>query len=392
MRLMLVWEYYRDYWESFYARHPGTAAQPYQAQLSRLLDDHFGWPAAVARRLGESGHQVFHALANVEPLQRKWAEEEGLPFEPGAWNFTLPLAQARAFRPDVLWIGALFRYYGGFLREMRKLCPRVVAWIACPTPRRLDLSRIDLVLTSHENLAAAFRQQGRGCVVLRPAFDTRILDALAPVERDLAFTFVGSYSSFHRKRMQVLEGAVRETPLKLWGQGPLAAPGLWGWRSAAKRLLTNYHKGHRDHGERRGRFSSFLCGLCGNPLLEARYQGPAWGLEMYRVLQRSRLTLNVHGDIAGGLAGNMRLFEATGMGAMLLTEAAPNLSELFTPGAEVVACRDAGELVAAVKHYLEHDDERERIARAGQARTLKEHNALRRSQELVALLDDLKPH
>ena len=43
-------------------------------------------------------------------------------------------------------------------------------------------------------------------------------------------------------------------------------------------------------------------------------------------------SLNRHIDVAEGYANNMRLFEATGVGALLLTEAAPNLADLFEPG------------------------------------------------------------
>ncbi len=50
---------------------------------------------------------------------------------------------------------------------------------------------------------------------------------------------------------------------------------------------------------------------------------------MYQVLRRSRITLNSHIDLAGREAGNMRLFEATGVGAFLLTDFKDNLHTLF---------------------------------------------------------------
>src|SRR5205814_3328492 len=50
------------------------------------------------------------------------------------------------------------------------------------------------------------------------------------------------------------------------------------------------------------------------------YQGEVWGVDMYQVLQRSRITLNSHIDMAGNEAGNVRLFESTGVGTFLLTE------------------------------------------------------------------------
>ena len=62
--------------------------------------------------------------------------------------------------------------------------------------------------------------------------------------------------------------------------------------------------------------------------------GQAWGRQMYQVLLRSKIVLNHHGDIAP-YANNLRLFEATGMGALLLTDWKENLEEMFEPGKEI---------------------------------------------------------
>jgi spore maturation protein CgeB len=70
----------------------------------------------------------------------------------------------------------------------------------------------------------------------------------------------------------------------------------------------------------------------------------------------------------------MRLFEATGAGAMLITEAAPNLADYFEPGHEVVTYDGPADLMEKLRHYLEHDEERKRIAAAGQARSLRDHS------------------
>jgi spore maturation protein CgeB len=72
---------------------------------------------------------------------------------------------------------------------------------------------------------------------------------------------------------------------------------------------------------------------------------------------------------------------------MLLTDAKTNLGELFEPGREVVCYGDANELAALIHHYLQHDDEREAIAQAGQQRTLRDHGYDKRMGELVEILE-----
>ena len=77
------------------------------------------------------------------------------------------------------------------------------------------------------------------------------------------------------------------------------------------------------------------------------------------------------------------LFEATGVGTLLITDWKANLHEMFEPGKEVVSYRSAEECAEVIQYYLEHDEEREAISRAGQQRTLRDHTYYRRMQELV---------
>jgi spore maturation protein CgeB len=108
---------------------------------------------------------------------------------------------------------------------------------------------------------------------------------------------------------------------------------------------------------------------------------------MLRLLARARIVLNRHGRVAAEYANNMRLYEATGMGALLLTEDKRNIGELFEPGTEVVVYEDKRELVDLVSYYLEHEEERRRIAAAGQRRTLRDHTYAVRMRELAEILD-----
>ena len=90
--------------------------------------------------------------------------------------------------------------------------------------------------------------------------------------------------------------------------------------------------------------------------------------------------------MAEGYAGNVRLFEATGCGSMLLTDWKTNLHEIFEPGREVVAYHSPEECVELIDYYLNHDAEREAIARAGQQRTIRDHTFYHRMEELSSLV------
>ena len=86
----------------------------------------------------------------------------------------------------------------------------------------------------------------------------------------------------------------------------------------------------------------------------------------------------------------MRLFEATGCGALTLTENFKNLPDLFR-GSEVVNYDGVKDVVAKVAHYLdlEHDFEVQTIAERGQKRTLKDHTYDKRMEFVAEILEGM---
>jgi spore maturation protein CgeB len=104
---------------------------------------------------------------------------------------------------------------------------------------------------------------------------------------------------------------------------------------------------------------------------------------MYKIYGRSKITLNRHGAIASNFAANMRLFEATGMGACLLTESRPNLIDLFEPSTEVVTYDDLADLQTKLELVLRSESLRQGIAEAGQRRCVKQHSYSARIKEIL---------
>jgi spore maturation protein CgeB len=59
---------------------------------------------------------------------------------------------------------------------------------------------------------------------------------------------------------------------------------------------------------------------------------------------------------------------------------------MFVLDKEVIAYRTGEECAELIQYYLEHEDEREEIARAGQVRTLRDHTYNQRMQALVDIV------
>ena len=86
----------------------------------------------------------------------------------------------------------------------------------------------------------------------------------------------------------------------------------------------------------------------------------------------------------------MRLFEATGVGAYLLTDFKDNLHALFEPDREVAAWRSVDDCLAVIGRMIGDADGRAAIARAGQARTMAQHTYRHRAAEILGFVETLR--
>ena len=93
--------------------------------------------------------------------------------------------------------------------------------------------------------------------------------------------------------------------------------------------------------------------------------------------------------MAGKEAGNARLFEATGVGTLLLTDFKDNLHALFAPDREVVAWHSIDDCLAKIDRYLSDEMARRTVAAAGQERTLSSHSYRHRVAEILGYVEQL---
>ena len=113
-----------------------------------------------------------------------------------------------------------------------------------------------------------------------------------------------------------------------------------------------------------------------------RCHEPVIGMDMYNLLHQSKVTFNKHTDHACRNVGNMRMFEATGVGACLITDTGKNMRDIFEADKEVVTYTNIDEAVEKVNYLTEHEEVASEIASAGQKRTLKDHTMKVRYQQI----------
>lgn len=113
---------------------------------------------------------------------------------------------------------------------------------------------------------------------------------------------------------------------------------------------------------------------------------PLFGSEMYHKLANSAICINIHGGVAGPFAANMRLFEATGAGTCLVTDAKMNLSDLFEVDKECIAFNSKEEALEKIRYLKNNPTVREEIALNGKKRCLEKHSMELRVNEFYGML------
>lgn len=83
---------------------------------------------------------------------------------------------------------------------------------------------------------------------------------------------------------------------------------------------------------------------------------------------------------------NMRIFEALSTGSFLLTNWIPTLEYLFDDGKHLITYDTLDEMVELVRYYLEHEDEREKIAKAGYEQFINNHTYRHRVEKILEII------
>jgi hypothetical protein len=86
-----------------------------------------------------------------------------------------------------------------------------------------------------------------------------------------------------------------------------------------------------------------------------------------------------------------RNFQIPAMRTFMLSEYTPDLASLYEEGKEAEFFRSQEELVDKVRYYLQHESEREEIARAGHRRVLADgHDVVSRARQFLAVVEQLR--
>jgi hypothetical protein len=394
MRVLVLNADYPLFLAWLYRRSPHLANAPYAEQIAARNASLFGVANFYSTNFSTLGHVSQEIHVNNPWMQAAWAREHGIkvksppivtqphdgprfswlrrvaaPLEPALKPVlrkaglirhlnhrlqTILLAQIEEFKPDLVLSQDVFYVDARLASVITQIGrPILIGQVGVAPPLAEDWRAYDMIVSQLGSVVKFFRNRNVRSEVIPLAFEPALLDALPDAPpRTIDVSFVGSVTSSHQRRVALLEAIARHCDLKLYGTG--------------------------------------IRGLPSSSPLHNCYEGEVWGTDMYQVLRASRVSLNAHLDPPFDDAGNMRLFEATGVGSFLLTDAARNLDHLFKPGQEVATWTSVDDCLSKIAAALKDDGFRTAVARAGQRRTLFHHTYRHRAETLLRFASTLR--
>lgn len=392
---------YEDFLWDYYSDHPSIGFASYNTQFQHLMKQRFGWADHHVRSLREKGYTAHELVPNALPLQRAWAKEHGVPLQ-GA---DLVLSQIAHYSPEVVFLQCNNAFTAEWCRNLRKTVPSIkllMGWICSPFTGK-DVERFrefDLMLTCIPSIVESLQALGIETAILNHGFDDTVLNEIKNdiSSPDIPVLFSGSLiqaKDYHYGRLEFLKSVIEaDVPIeiaseitsakKLVAKKCLGAAASLFERMAPAQV---FHSSTRFTRALQWKEIRFFDSLRLQFALRKNLRKSVYGLELFQEMQRAQITLNYHIDFAGDFAGNSRLFEATGMGSCLLTDHKKNILDFFDPGKEVMTFSGVEDCIEKIKWLLSHPVEREKIAKAGQERCLKDHSFKRRTEQLISLVE-----
>jgi spore maturation protein CgeB len=237
------------------------------------------------------------------------------------------------------------------------------------------------VLTSFSRTVPKYKALGTPNVMAYAGWANTEVFHREPTPKDIDVSFVGTRTEERAKIVSALRAAGLhvETRGKYWPEGEIEEEDLAKFISRTKIALGL-------NG------SSFYVGLRSIARLFLRRPalGSRWPFYIPDVHHFFRNWREWHQKKIPQIKG--RIFEIPACGTLQITEFAEDLDLYYEPGKEILIYKDLDDLVAQVRYYLKHDEERERMAEAAYVRTMRDHTAERRLTHILSAIGILTDH
>ena len=344
----------------------------YFESLNKIFAQKYSVSNYITKALIEKNYECVEIINNVNFLQEKWVNEYG----DSSSNEDILIQQIQYYKPDILYIGNVSIVNSTFIKKIKKFnfVKLILCFHCAPfTPSIIkNLKDVDAIVTCTKGYQQSISQKlNKNILLMHHAFDSDQQLSSSEEMRDIDVSFVGSLflnKGLHSNRVEMIYELMKKfknnyIAINFSNKFFLNFVSLI-FRSIFKFDLFK-------------KISFFY------RLIYIYYfsKKPIFGKKMLKILNRTKILVNTHIEDTE-YAGNMRLFEGTGSGCLLITDVKKDIDKLFKPNEEIELFSDKLDLIKKCTYYLKNQDKLNNISKAGLKKTLNFHSYKHRADLL----------
>jgi len=345
--------------QDFFEKYPDIETYSYEKVMKLYLEQYY-WPSnsletALSSLYSWDCETIISLFDNTDIeadiFFDKWSEKYNQKYNSNNF-FDKLLFQILYHNPDILYIQEVWRYPKDFIFKIKHLLKNIiiVGW-NCSIPSQYYLSTltyVDIVYTCASNIDYQMKAFGINSINVGHFFDSKLLKNLTN-EKKYDVVFIGSLiDPLHQDRVELLKY--------------LLSVGI----------------------------NVTIFGKSVDETLKAYCKEPKYGLCLYQVYKSSKIVLNNHIIEDIRYSGNIRMYEVTGVGSLLLSDFKEDMNSKFQLDKEAITYRTFEEAGTKIRYYLNHSSQREVIAKNGQVRTLKDYSYTEFAKKVYKSINNLE--
>ena len=369
MKFLRISSLYPELINSYYNKYNFIRNESYEKQYNHIINQKFSISNFLTKELEKKNIKTYEIISNLKYLQLAWLKK----FKKKE-NKSILAQQILHYNPDVIFFGNLDLIdteISQILNSANFKNVIKIGYHCAPITQNqiYKLKYLTFLVTCVEDYKKKFKYF-IDTILIPHAFDRSCYKEVK--RRDIDISFIGSLflkKKLHLNRVEILYKIMSSN-----------------MRSYISVNFKNFYI---------NLFIIILKNIIFNPsiIFKILYifinsRNPLFGKRMYKVLQRSKVMLNMH--IADTkYAGNMRLFEGTGSGCLVVTDYKKGLERFFVNKKEILVYNSDGMALDLIKNSVNNYKSLKKISQLAQKKTYSMYKYSTSAMLLLSKIKDL---
>lgn len=348
----------------------------YKKTLNKVFSYGFGEKNNLSKELSKKNYKCEEIISNINSLQKKWTKE----FFKNENDENILLEQIKFYKSNIVYFNNYSLMDRKLLSEIRKLkhVKLIIVFHCSPIDIRIakKLELADILVTCTDGYEKQINQLiKKKCYKICHAFNALNKNYENFKNRNIDIAFIGSLyvkSGLHINRINLIFNL-----LKGFKNSYIAIN--FSLKNICQIIFFFFNtKIKLSIIEKLNLIYKII-------YIYKNCKKPIYGKKMINILSKSKILINTHIEDTK-YAGNMRLFEGTAAGCMVITDNKLGLKELFIPNKEIVTYNNINQLLKKINHYLKNMPKLIMIANKGKKKTVLNHSYKNRANQFHKII------